>query len=402
MRLLVIYPYVPYPLIRGTYHRVYNLARELGRYHQIDLFCLDDGGPASRLAAFDFCQRVHFQPFAHPRWPRFFPNRLFNPLPATVGHWTSQAAKDDLLKFAEGHDYDAIVFCDLVLWQYASLLPRGPLLILDRSRVDWLFQREELHHLDLGPSARLLRRENLLKLRFYERHVARNVHATVVCGPEDEIFLRNQVPCARRIKVLPNGVDDDFFSPDLFPPAPDPAPTLLFCGAMDYSPNVDGLKWYFEKVDPLLRQRVPGRRVLIVGKNPLPSIRHLARHEGVTVTGEVPDVRPYYQRSWVQIVPLFSGGGTRLKIVESLSLGTPVVSTTIGAEGLDLHHGEHLLLGDSPEEFAGQLARLLEDEPLRRHLREAGQRQVLDLYTWKQLGRELSDYYEDLLGKKGA
>jgi len=402
MRLLIVYPYVPYPLNRGTYHRVYNLARELGRYHQVDLFCLDEGGDSSRADAFSFARRVHFEPFAHPPWPRLFPERLLNSVPTTIQHWSSKSVAEALLKFAGEEKYDAVHFCDLVLWQYASLLPRGRLRIMDRSRVDLLFQDEELKHLDLSATEHILRRENLWKLGRYESLVAKQLDLMVVCGPEDEVFLRSHVPEARRIKVLANGVDEAFFSMEKFPPTPDLEPTVLFCGAMDYSPNVDGLKWYFEKADALLLQKIPNRRVLVVGKNPLPAVLALAARPGVTVTGEVPDVRPYYQKSWVQMVPLRIGGGTRLKIVESLSLGTPVVSTTVGAQGLNLRHGEHLLLADTPSDFAGQLALIMQDKARRARLANEGRRQVLAHYTWQQLGRELSRDYENLLQEKSS
>jgi len=139
-------------------------------------------------------------------------------------------------------------------------------------------------------------------------------------------------------------VDLDYFHPDA---APDPRaekPTVLFCGAMDYNPNIDALRWYFGDVHERLRQLVPELRVLIVGKAPVAEVLAYGGKPGVTVTGGVPDVRPYYRRSWLQIVPLRIGGGTRLKIVESMAIGTPVVSTTIGAQGLDLRHGEDILL----------------------------------------------------------
>ncbi len=402
MKLLLLYPYVPYPLDRGTYHRVYNLARELARYHQVDLFCLDEGGSPTRTEAFSFARRVHFEPFAHPAWPRLFPDRIFNAVPTTILHWSSSSVAMALKRFIAGESYDAVHFCDLVLWQYASLIPEGPLRIMDRSRVDLLFQGEELNHLQLSTTQRLLRKENLWKLTRYERMVAGQLDATVVCGPEDKIFLSRKVPEASEVKVLANGVDETFFSMEDFPPRPDPEPTILFCGAMDYSPNVDGLTWFFDDVDSLLLKRIPNRKILIVGKNPLPGVQAFAAKSGVTVTGGVPDVRPYYQRSWVQMVPLRIGGGTRLKIVESLSLGTPVVSTTIGAQGLELRNQEHLLLGDSADDFAGQLALILQDKNLRDRLSASGRQQVLKHYTWKQLGRELSDYYERLLKEKST
>lgn len=400
MRLLIIYPYVPFPVNRGTYHRVFNLARELGQRHEVDLFCLDEDGAASAAGhekEFDFCRRVQFHPFAHPPWPRLFPQRLLDPLPTTVTHWRQPDIQPALNAFADGQEYDVIHFCDLVLWPYAAALPSSAPRIMDRSRVDLLFQNEELAHLSLTGRERFLRRENLWKLRRLEKKVAGQLKATVVCGPDDKTFLRREVSSTAEIFVLANGVDPQVFDHDNFLPQPDPDPTVLFCGAMDYTPNVDGLKWFFAEADAALREQMPNRRILIVGKNPVPEVQAFANLEGVTVTGEVPDVRPYYQRSWVQMVPLRIGGGTRLKIVESLAIGCPVVSTTIGAQGLDLDHEQHLLLADSGADFAGAVERILSDNSLRQQLADQGRQRTLDRYTWSALGGQLSDYYTALL-----
>jgi glycosyltransferase involved in cell wall biosynthesis len=397
MRLLLVYPYVPYPLNRGTYHRVFNLARELARHHEVDLFCLAAPEAREHLPLFSgFCRRAHFHPFENAPWPRLFPQRLLNPAPTSVTHWTQADVFPALERFVGLIDYDMIHFCDLVMWQYIAPLGLPAPRVMDRSRVDLLFQKEELNVLNLGTKERLLRRENLWKLARYERHVARALAATIVCGPDDEKFSRANIAPSAEIKVLANGVDETFFDRAKFPARPATNPTVLFCGAMDYSPNVSGLQWYFRECDPLLRERLPSRRVLIVGKNPLPEVRAFESIPGVTVTGEVPDVRPYYQQAWVQMVPLLIGGGTRLKIVESLCLGTPVVSTSIGAQGLDLRDGEHLLLADAPADFSRALGDILTDAPLRLRLAEAGRAQVLARYTWRQLGLELSNYYAAL------
>ncbi len=405
MRLLIIYPYVPYPVNRGTYHRVFNLARELGRRHEVDLFCLDENAAATtagHAAEFGFCRRVHFHRFVHPPWPRLFPQRLLDPLPTTVTHWRQPDIQPALDAFAAGQDYDLIHFCDLVLWPYASALPAAAPRIMDRSRVDLLFQQEELTHLTLSGRDRFLRRENLWKLRRLEKRVAGELRATVVCGPDDKTFLRREVSAQAEIFVLANGVDPAVFDHSAFAPRPAPEPTVLFCGAMDYTPNVDGLKWFFSEADPALRRRLPQRRILIVGKNPTPEVQAYDKIEGVTVTGEVPDVRPYYQRSWAQMVPLRIGGGTRLKIVESLAIGCPVVSTTIGAQGLDLDHEEHLLLADTGADFATNVHRILIDAILRRQLADQGRQRTLERYTWSALGGQLSDYYTSLLAPPAA
>ncbi len=398
MTILVVLPYVPWPLNRGTYQRLFHLTRELARRHTVDLFCLDEeGGGAAHAGVFTaFCRRFHVQPFAHPPWARLFPHRLFNPLPATIRHWEDAAARAALLTFAQGQAYDVVQFCDLVLWPYLRDLPTRAPRVMDRSRVDLLFQQEELARLRLSLKERLLRRENLWKLRRFERAAARALQATIVCGPDDATFLRAQVQADAPIQVLANGCDADFFSAVANPPQPAAAPTLLFCGAMDYSPNVDGIQWYFDAVDPLVRARLPTRRIFIVGRDPTPAVRALAAQPGVEVTGGVPDVRPYYQAAWGQIVPLRIGGGTRLKIVESLCIGCPVISTTIGAQGLDLAHDQHLLLADEPPVLAEAVLRLLGDQALRERLGAAGRERVLARYTWPALGAQLSSFLESL------
>ena len=162
---------------------------------------------------------------------------------------------------------------------------------------------------------------------------------------------------------------------------------------MDYTPNVDALRWFFGEIHDRLLQKVPGLQVLIVGKSPLPEVQAYNSLPGVTVTGGVPDVRPYYRRSWLQIVPLRIGGGTRLKIVESMAIGTPVVSTTIGAQGLDLVHDHDILLADDPESFASQTARALLDATLRNQIEARGMSTATTRLAWPMLGRELSEFY---------
>jgi glycosyltransferase involved in cell wall biosynthesis len=143
---------------------------------------------------------------------------------------------------------------------------------------------------------------------------------------------------------------------------------------------------------------VPDLEVLIVGKAPVDEVRAHGKYPGVTVTGGVPDVRPYYRRSWLQIVPLRIGGGTRLKIVESMAIGTPVVSTTIGAQGLDLKHGDDILLADTAEDFASETARALQDTPLRSRVEHLGMQTARERLSWPMLGQRLSDFYAQQFG----
>lgn len=404
MKLLVLYPYIPFPVDRGVYQRTFHLLRALARDHEVDFIALSEQGERleQREVFLQFCRRVEFIPFQHPAWPKLFPGRLMHPLPTTIRHWRLPAIAEALGRFMQGQRYDAAHVCDIVMAQYFLEARRDIPLLVDRSRVDLQFQIEQHRHMSRGLKDRLLTWENLAKVTRFEKRVAARAAVEVVCGPDDEVFIRERISRTVEVFVLANGVDLDYFRTDAVDTPRDPEPTVLFCGAMDYTPNVDALRWYFGSIHEVLRAAVPKLKVLIVGKSPVAEIQAYASKAGVTVTGSVPDVRPYYRRAWLQIVPLRIGGGTRLKIPESMAMGTPVVSTTIGAQGLDLRHGEDLLLADTPEAFAAETARGLGDPALRAHLDRVGRATVQANLSWPMLGQRLSDYYQRVLGGRSV
>jgi polysaccharide biosynthesis protein PslH len=396
MRLLVVYPYVPYPPDRGTFQRTYHLLRALAKDHEVDLLALcENGEREDQKPHFEgFCRRVEFVRFAHPPWPRLFPDRLLNPLPTTIRHWRLPHIAEALKRFIGTETYPLVHVCDIVMAQYFLENHQHVPLAIDRSRVDLQFQLAQRAALSRGFRQSLLDWENLAKLKRFEQRIARRTALEVVCGPDDENFIRLEISGQVRTLVITNGVDLDYFTPESTPMPRAVEPTVLFCGAMDYSPNVDALRWFFEEIHAGLLEAVPQLRVLIVGKAPLPEVQAYASRTGVTVTGGVPDVRPYYRQAWLQIVPLRIGGGTRLKIPESMAMGTPVVSTTIGAQGLELRHGEEILLADTARSFIEETAKGLRDGPLRHSLEVTGQQTVRDRLSWKTLGRQLSETYE--------
>jgi glycosyltransferase involved in cell wall biosynthesis len=400
MKILVFYPYIPYPVDRGTYQRTFHLLRALARDHEVDLLALSEKGEnMEHKAVFEsFCREVEFVSFEHPKWQKLFPDRLLNPLPSNVAHWTLPHVAEALAKRLAREKYDLVHVCDLVLAQYFIKAHPEQRISVDRSRVDLQFQLMEHARMQFPLKTRLLRYENYAKLWAFERKIARRAAVEVVCGPDDEVFLRARIDRDMPIKVVANGVDLDYFQPDSAPDARAEKPTVLFCGAMDYNPNIDALRWYFGEVHEKLKARVPELEVLIVGKAPVDEVKAHGKLTGVTVTGGVPDVRPYYRRSWLQIVPLRIGGGTRLKIVESMAIGTPVVSTTIGAQGLDLKHGDDILLADTAEDFASETARALQDTALRSRVEHLGMQTARERLSWPMLGQQLSDYYTEKFG----
>jgi len=224
-----------------------------------------------------------------------------------------------------------------------------------------------------------------------EREVRRDLALTVVCGPDDKTFLEGKLGPSERVFVLPNGANVGYFDADAWPAKPTYRPSALFCGALDYVPNTDGLAWYFEEIHQRVLEHCPEFTVILVGKNPTAEVRKFAALPGVEFAGEVPDVRPFYQKAWMQIVPLRIGGGTRLKIAEGLAMANPVVSTTLGAQGLELNHDEHLLLADTPESFARAMLRYVNDAVTRHQQAAAGRARILEIYTWDALAKRLAD-----------
>lgn len=241
----------------------------------------------------------------------------------------------------------------------------------------------------------LLNVENMAKMWRYERAVARHAALQIVCGPDDLTFLRKYVTRKQPVEVIANGVDLEFFKPNAAYGVKELRPTIVFCGAMDYNPNVDGLRWYFAEMHQQIADAIPGLQMWIVGKDPVAEVKAYGKLPNVTVTGGVPDVRPYYQKAWLQVVPIRIGGGTRLKIVESLAMGTPVVSTTMGAQGLDLQHAHDALLADTEFDFIQETVRCLKDTDLRQKLVREGQTTVAARLSWDGLGARLRKIYAD-------
>jgi glycosyltransferase involved in cell wall biosynthesis len=233
------------------------------------------------------------------------------------------------------------------------------------------------------------------RLRNYEAHVCRSADAVVAVSDADAAALESLVPDLRPA-VVPNGVDLRLYDPIGVTPLPLGSNVLLFTGKMDFRPNVDGVLWFCDEVWPLVRQRIANAQFFVVGKDPHPRLRRLHDLPGVTVTGWVDQILPYFAGASLYVVPLCVGGGTRLKILEAMAMGLPMVSTTLGAEGLDVESGEQLMLADDPDQFAAAATALLEDESASKRLGAKAQRFVRQRYGWPAIVPRLEEVYASL------
>ena len=397
MRVLFIYPYVPYPLTSGAHQRAFHLLREIGRRHDVFLFALSHSQRNREFLSIfrDFCAEILWTDFSHPPWAPLA-RRILSRTPLTVNHWHDARAKEALKDFARRFPADVIHIEDLVMMQYISALECLTPVVLDRTRVDFSYQLCARRIKSRSFPQSLSQVENLFKLYLYEKRVSKAVNHYVVCCEEDARFIRRVISRRVPITVIPNGVDLGFFDGSA-PQASlrDPEASLTFVGGMDYLPNSDGVTWFLEAIYPAVITIVPHLRVFIVGRNPAPPLHKFSGLPEVTFTGLVPDVRPYYSGCMVFIAPIRLGGGSRLKIVEAMAMGRPVVSTTVGCEGLRVTDGENVLLADDCATFAKKIVALLSDEALRRRIGEGGKRLVEKYYTWPVLADKYEQVYRD-------
>jgi len=247
------------------------------------------------------------------------------------------------------------------------------------------------------PLKRLYARITHRKLLRYEAQMMPRFDRTLVVSREEQQLAAAMAP-STQVVVVSNGVDTQYFRPD--PTVAEEPATLVFSGLMDSRSNVDGVLHFVREILPRVRREVPAVKLRVLGQRPAPAVQALAQQEGIEVTGFVPDVRPPAQSATVHVVPLRVGGGSRLKILQALALGRAVVSTQVGAEGLELTPGTHLLLADEPAAFARHVVALLHDPARRAALGKAGRQLVVQRYDWREVTAQLPALYEQLATEK--
>jgi glycosyltransferase involved in cell wall biosynthesis len=222
----------------------------------------------------------------------------------------------------------------------------------------------------------------------YEAGALRRFSGVLAVSTADRDTLARIYPGAvvRPVHVVPTGVDTGYFNPSSSEPG---ARDLVFTGSMDWLPNEDAMLFFCREILPLVRAEEPTASLTIVGRDPTPAVERLAADSGVTVTGRVDDVRPYVRDGAVYVVPLRIGGGTRLKIFEAMAMSKAIVSTAVGAEGLPVRDGKHLLLADDPRAFATAVVQLLRNVDGRRSLETAARALVVERFEWAAVAGDL-------------
>ncbi len=380
MKVLFVCPFVPWPLSSGGKVRTFNLLREASAHAELHVRVLREpqatSGAEEALAP--YCKTLAF-------FDRTPPSRSARVLRPKLERWfhSSPLAEEIRSVLAQG-EIRLVHLDELLLARFVPGQHSVPV-VQHHHKLDTIFYDSVRAHEGLK------RHFDLWKLRRLEAESARRYRHHLFCSAEDAEILRSRYG-ALDFAVVPSGFDPEHFRPS-HPPVLRDRQRLVFLGSMDYRPNVDAMLDFVRAVLPRLQARLPDVTLEVVGRSPAPEVRALASG-AVRILGEVPDVRPHLERAAALVVPLRIGGGTRLKIVEALALGTPIVSTTIGAEGLGLVHDEHLLLADSEDAFAEATLELLADPAHAVRLGERGRAFVNERYRWSALAGDLVDYWE--------
>ncbi len=251
-----------------------------------------------------------------------------------------------------------------------------------------------------NPFRKMMYRMEFRKMLHYEQNAVRRFQHVIAVSENDRSIMTQWVD-ADHITVVPTGVDLAHFAPDAHTSntrASDPAPLITFIGAMDWEPNVDGVEYFCGEVWGAIKRGVPEARLRIVGRNPVRRVEKWAS-DSIEVTGRVPSVTEHLRQSAVVIVPLRIGGGTRLKIYEAMAAGKAVVSTTVGAEGLDVHHGRDIILADDAQTFSQAVLMLLRDGELRNRYGKAAA-ETAARYDWPAIGQRFSEVLESAAEKR--
>lgn len=388
MRILWVNTHFLHPPTRGGQIRTLEMLRILHRRHEIHYVGLLDERSTSESVprSVEYCTRAY--PIEHrlPRraslaFSRQAVGNLFSTLPLAVARYRSPEALRTVADLLRRERFDRVI-CDFLF-----SVPNIPVLeqaVLFQHNVETTIWRRHVA-MAADPFKRLFFRQQCNRMEAYESSVCRRMSHVVAVSADDSDRMRRMFNISH-VSDIPTGVDIGYFRPPEPKPAASASADLVFVGSMDWLPNIDGATWFAEEVLPLIRRRRPDCSLVIVGRKPPRKVTDLARQDPrIHVTGTVDDIRPYLWSSSVAIVPLRIGGGTRLKIFEAMAARIPMVSTTVGAEGLPVSPGDDILLADSPQDFADRCLELLETPGLGPRIVENAWEMISSRFSWEHV-----------------
>jgi glycosyltransferase involved in cell wall biosynthesis len=394
MKILWTCPFFLHPTDRGAQIRTLGTLKELHKRHEIHFAALNDPrnieGPqrspeySSRHFSVEHSAPARGSAGIIPQ----LAGSILSPIPMAVSRYASRELRKEIDALIAAEDYDAIV-CDF-LAAAPNLSDMRPCVLFQHNVETTIWQRhaEQSRHL----VKKLFFRMQAGKMEAYERKICRTAKHVIAVSDIDAARMQRMFGI-ESVSSVPTGVDVEYFAPR---GKAQPASDMVFCGSMDWLPNVDAVEWFLSETLPLIRERLPGATLTIAGRSPdarvLKAVEGLS---GVTVTGKVEDMRPYLWGAKISVVPIRIGGGTRLKIYECMAAGVAVVSTGVGAEGLRYADGADIVLADTARDFAAACVRLLSDDAARRTIANNALKRAQGEFSWEAVSREFEAILEN-------
>lgn len=398
MNILFIVKEFPHSKVIGGPIIIYNRVKYLSENHLVSLIAFaDDPSPDEVESVARFTHDLKLVPPA-PR--RSVATRikdfLMSPVPPYFLLTRSDRMYEELGKMVSAFHYDVIISEYSMVAQYLYDNPdlEGIKRVMSVHECYYLSRRKALKIQRLNRQG-ITALVHLKGLKEFEFDMYADADRLLTLTPEGKDELLAERP-GLDISVVPHGVDVEAFHPTKRGPSP---PTVMFLGNYPHDPNRDAVVFYAANAWPLVKEKVPDCRFLVVGRGPTPDMLELAAGDSsIEITGEVEDVKPYLQASDVFVCPVRMGGGFRGKILEAMASGVPVVSTSLGAEGIPTRDAENILLADTPEELAGQTLRLLTDESLRDKIARSARELMVERYSWQKGVEILEEVLEEVVG----
>jgi sugar transferase (PEP-CTERM/EpsH1 system associated) len=413
LRILYLAPRECWPPNTGAKLRNYYLARELARHAQLTFlsFADDQSSPESN-SEIPQPNTIFERNIVISRPSGYTAGKLLRGaiggMPLPVLNYFTEEMRIRLAHELNQEHFDVVQIETVPLTAYASVIRSTrskPLIACDWHNVDSeVMSRYATQTSQVG--RQLYARITARRLSSFEEDAMHDLDLHFAVSDRDREKLLTYNPKAE-VSVIENGVDVDYFKEDNLVRAgrtaaplhadglngSDRAHRLIFVGSMDYHANADAVIHFVNQAWPKLRELLPTATFTIVGRNPPPVVRALSNAGGIHITGTVDDVRPYYHGALAQIVPLRVGGGSRLKILESMAAGVPVISTSLGAEGLAISHEGNIIIADRNEDMIQACWTLANNSDLKQRLSENGRQLVRDRYDWSAIGRVLFETY---------
>ena len=398
MNILFICTRCPYPPYEGLTLRTYNILKWITKSHKVYLFTFIQD--ENELEGIPFLRNIcaDVKPFRLPVTISklklilgLLCNLFFSNKPFIAKKYDTREMREAVRNLLEKVKIDVAHLDLLPLSQYVNELEGIPKILVEHNVENILLKRRSEKERNI--IVKLYLHIQWLRLKKYEAEACEKVDRVVTVSELDKKELLN-MSANTAISCVPNGVDPDYFE---FSEDHVDHNGLVFVGSLSWFPNLDGIQFFAEEIFPAILNEVPDAKLIVIGKKTNRKIKLKYSHH-IIMTGFVEDIRPIVSKAGVYIVPLRVGGGTRLKILDALSMGKAVVSTSIGCEGLEVTHGKNILIADDPEGFAKQTINLLRHPDLATRMGREGRKLVETTYDWKIIAKKMNRVYNSMCG----